>query len=117
MVSSSVHTPRITGDVFSAGCPARALLDVLAEKWVLLILHALGERPMRTGELRRRVSGISEKMLIQSLRRLERQMLVSREAFHEVPPRVEYRLTARGSSLAKIVKTLDEWVESNTVLD
>lgn len=99
--------------VFAADCPARRLLDVLAEKWVLLIIHALAHGPLRTGELRRRIGGISEKMLIQSLRTLQDYGLVERRSYSEVPPRVDYRLTEVGRTLTPIVKTLDAWVEQN----
>ena len=101
------------GDVFSPACPARSVLDILAEKWPLLLIHALSSGPARTGELRRRVGGISDKMLIQTLRRLERSGFVSRHAYPEVPPRVEYALTQLGASLSEPVKALDGWVEQN----
>jgi DNA-binding HxlR family transcriptional regulator len=101
------------GGVFQAQCPARQLLDILAEKWTLLIVHALAGGPLRTGELRRRIEGISEKMLIQSLRSLQEHGLVERRSYAEVPPRVDYRLTERGLTLTPIVKTLDAWVETN----
>lgn len=99
------------GDVFSAECPARAILDVLAGKWALLLIHALIEGPARTSELRRRVGGISEKMLIQTLRLLERHGLVRRHSYPEVPPRVEYSLNELGVSLSEFVSALDGWVE------
>ena len=79
----------LTCDVFLPDCPARKVLELLAEKWSLLIVHALSERHYRTSELRRRIGGISEKMLIQSLRRLEQHGLVHRHSFEEVPPHVE----------------------------
>ncbi len=103
------------GDVFSPGCPARAILDILAGKWVLLLIHALIAGPARTSELRRRVGGISEKMLIQTLRTLERHGLVRRHSYAEVPPRVEYRLTELGLSLSTLVGALDGWVEHHAV--
>jgi DNA-binding HxlR family transcriptional regulator len=99
------------GDVFNPSCPARAVLEVLAEKWALLVIHMLASGPARTAELRRRVGGVSEKMLIQTLRRLERSGFVSRKAFAQVPPRVEYRLTALGRSLSEPITALDSWVE------
>jgi len=99
-----------------AQCPARRLLDVLAEKWVLLIIRALIDGPMRTGELRRRVDGISEKMLIQSLRSLQDHGLVERRSYAEVPPRVDYRLTQTGISLRPIIKSLNAWAEENALL-
>lgn len=101
----------VSGDVFSANCRARAILDVLAGKWALLLIHALIEGPARTSELRRRVGGISEKMLIQTLRLLERHGLVRRHSYAEVPPRVEYSLNELGVSLSELVSALDVWVE------
>jgi DNA-binding HxlR family transcriptional regulator len=99
------------GNVFDPGCPARAVLEVLAEKWALLLVHMLANGPARTSELRRRIGGISDKMLIQTLRRLERNGFVERRAFPEVPPRVEYSLTPLGASLSEPITTLDRWVE------
>lgn len=100
-------------DVFLADCPARKVLSLLAEKWTLLVVHALSERTYRTAELRRRIGGVSEKMLIQALRRLEQHGLVARTSYPEVPPRVEYALTPLGQSLSSVVRTLDRWVEAN----
>jgi DNA-binding HxlR family transcriptional regulator len=104
---------RCEGNVFDRGCPSRAVLEVLAEKWALLVVHTLADSPARTSQLRRRISGISEKMLIQTLRRLERNGFVVRRAYPEVPPRVEYSLTALGASLSEPITTLDRWVESH----
>ena len=101
------------GNVFDPGCPARAILETLAEKWSLLLVHMLANGPARTAELRRRIGGISDKMLIQTLRRLERNGFVARRAFAEVPPRVEYSLTALGASLSEPIRTLDLWVEQH----
>jgi DNA-binding HxlR family transcriptional regulator len=103
------------GNVFDAGCPARGVLEVLAEKWALLLIHMLAGGPARTAELRRRIGGISDKMLIQTLRRLERNGFVARRAYPEVPPRVEYSLTALGASLSDPITTLDRWVERHLV--
>lgn len=102
-----------TPDVFSARCPSRRVLAVLAEKWSLLILAQLAGGPMRTAEIRRRVDGVSEKMLIQTLRKLEAFGLVSRRSYPEVPPRVEYRLTPLGRSLARLAGLFGRWVERN----
>jgi DNA-binding HxlR family transcriptional regulator len=100
-------------DVFLPDCPARSVLTLLAEKWSMLVLHALGEGTLRTGALRRRIGGISEKMLIQTLRRLEVAGLVIRKSYAEVPPRVDYTLTDLGWSLSPLVKALDQWVEQH----
>jgi DNA-binding HxlR family transcriptional regulator len=86
---------------------------MLAEKWARLVVHTLANGPARTSQLRRQVGGISEKMLIQTLRRLERNGFVSRRAYPEVPPRVEYSLTALGASLSEPITTLDRWVENH----
>ena len=88
-------------------------MAVLAEKWTLLIVTALVERPMRTAQIRRSVDGVSEKMLIQTLRKLEGFGLVSRKSYPEVPPRVEYRLTPLGRSLARLAGLFGRWVERN----
>jgi DNA-binding HxlR family transcriptional regulator len=101
------------GNVFDPGCPARAILEILAEKWALLLVHMLAQGPARTAELRRRIGGISDKMLIQTLRRLERSGFVERRAFPEVPPRVEYSLTELGLSLSGPITMLDGWVEKH----
>lgn len=102
------------GNVFSGVCPARHVLAVIADKWSLLLIHALAHGgTLRTAELRRRVEGISEKMLIQTIRRLERFGLVARQAYAEVPPRVEYSLTPLGHSLSEPIRAIDHWVERN----
>ena len=109
--------PGLQGNVFAAECPSRQILESLAEKWTLLVVHALMQSPLqsplRTAELRRAVGGISEKMLIQTLRKLERNGFVHRRAYAQVPPRVEYSLTDLGRSLAGMVLSFDTWVESN----
>jgi DNA-binding HxlR family transcriptional regulator len=102
-------------NVFSAACPSRRVMAMLAEKWTLLIVTTLAEGPKRTAEIRRSVDGISEKMLIQTLRKLEGYALVSRKSYPEVPPRVEYRLTPLGRSLARLAGLFGRWVERNVV--
>jgi DNA-binding HxlR family transcriptional regulator len=103
----------ITGDVMLSECRARAALSMLAEKWVLLVIEALSEGPKRTSALRRQIGGISEKMLIQTLRRLKAVGLIERHDYREVPPKVEYALTERGWSLSPIIIMLDRWVETH----
>ncbi|MBL8588696.1 MAG: helix-turn-helix transcriptional regulator [Methylobacteriaceae bacterium] len=100
-------------DIFDARCPSRAVFETLAEKWSMLILHRLVEGPRRPSELRRSIGGISDKMLVQTLRSLERNGFVARRNFAEVPPRVEYALTDLGRSLAAVVRDLDQWVETH----
>jgi len=99
--------------VFPAGCPSRVVLDHVTSKWGVLVLVALAEQTLRWGELRRRAQGISEKMLAQTLRTLERDGLVHRDAQPVIPPRVDYSLTARGRDLAALLLPLVEWTVAN----
>jgi DNA-binding HxlR family transcriptional regulator len=89
------------------------VLELLAEKWAVLVIFRLRIKPHRTSELRREIGGVSEKMLIQTLRKLERFGLVARHDFNEMPPRVEYELTGLGVSLALPVEQLERWVAKN----
>lgn len=107
--------PKPKPNICSATCPSRNLLELLAEKWALLVIFRLRVKPHRTAELRREIGGVSEKMLIQTLRKLERHGLVDRHDFNEVPPRVEYTLSKLGESLALPVKQLERWVAQNIV--
>jgi DNA-binding HxlR family transcriptional regulator len=99
--------------VLPAACPSRVVLDHVTSKWGVLVLVALSEGTLRWGELRRRVQGISEKMLAQTLRTLERDGFVRREAQPVIPPRVDYSLTDRGRELASLLLPLLEWVAAN----
>lgn len=99
-------------DVFDKNCPTRQVLDRIADKYTVLIMVYLQEKPRRFNELQRMVSGISQKMLTQTLRSLERDGLVTRTIYAEVPPRVEYALTALGESLIEPLAALRCWAES-----
>jgi DNA-binding HxlR family transcriptional regulator len=97
--------------VFASGCPSRIVLDHVTSKWGVLVLLSLAEgRPLRWSELRRRVEGVSEKMLAQTLRTLEADGLVHRDARPVVPPHVEYSLTDTGRELADLLVPLMEWI-------
>ena len=96
-------------DVFARSCPSRSLLDLVADKWALLVVAALSDGRRRHGELLHRIDGISQRMLTLTLRELEAHGLVRREVFAEVPPRVEYALTPLGESLAGPVAELTSW--------
>lgn len=100
----------LTPDTFAALCPSRALLSRLADKWVMLVLLALQEGPTRHGALMRRVEGISQKMLTQTLRKLESDGLLERHVFDVVPPHVEYQLTDLGREVSSLLEQLDGWV-------
>lgn len=97
-------------DPWSASCPSRTIIHILASKWVMLLLPVLRDGPKRNGDLMRSLDGVSQKMLTQTLRDLEHYGIVTRHDFAEVPPRVEYALTRMGASLAEVVESLDVWV-------
>lgn len=99
--------------VFDETCSARHALELIASKWTMLVLSALAEGPMRPGALLRRIGGVSQKMLTQTLRELERNGLIVREDLHTVPLHVEYRLSDLGRSLSEALVTLDRWAERN----
>ena len=105
------QTPRY--DVFNALCPTRQALDRIADKWASLLVLLLAERPHRFGELKRRIDGISQKMLTQTLRNLERDGLINRQAFATVPVTVEYSLTPLGETLVGPVSAIRDWAEGH----
>ncbi|GGV80707.1 transcriptional regulator [Streptomyces thermoviolaceus subsp. thermoviolaceus] len=97
-------------DPYERGCPSRDLLDHIGSKWAVLVLGELGRNgTCRFGRLRQALAGVSEKMLTQTLRTLERDGLVSRTVHPEVPPRVEYELTPLGQTLREPLRALTEW--------
>lgn len=100
-------------DAFLATCPSRQLLDRIGDKWITLVLAALQDGPLRYSELGRQIAGVSQKMLTQSLRNLERDGLISRTVTASVPVRVDYEMTPLGLSLFDIVLQLKQWAESN----
>ena len=109
-VSTPVDAFPSAGGIFPAGCPSRTVLDHVTSKWGVLILVALSEGPQRWSELRRRAQGISEKMLAQTLKTLEADGFVRRDAQPVIPPRVDYSLTGRGEELAALLLPLVSWV-------
>ena len=99
------------GDVFAPDCPSRAIIKHVTSTWGLLALIALRPGTLRFSELRRRVNGVSERMLSQTLQQLEGDDLVLRKSYPVVPPHVEYTLTETGQEAAVLVEALAEWVE------
>lgn len=99
-------------DANRAGCPHRAVLEHVTSRWGVLVLTSLLERSYRFSELRRRVGGVSEKMLAQTLQILERDGFVHRDAKPVIPPRVDYSLTPLGREVAEQVSALARWLES-----
>ncbi|PZU82816.1 MAG: transcriptional regulator [Chelatococcus sp.] len=100
-------------DAFNAQCPTRQVLDRIGDKWAVLVLILLEQETLRFNELRRRIDSISQKMLSQTLKSLERDGLVSRRAFATVPVTVEYALTDLGRTLARTVHQLTLWAEAH----
>ncbi|MGE4522448.1 MAG: winged helix-turn-helix transcriptional regulator [Acetobacter sp.] len=98
-------------NVCAKDCPARMVFERLADKWTLLIIRVLRQGPCRFNQLRREIEGISQKALSQTLRKLERDGLVSRTAFPTVPVTVEYALTALGDTLSNRITPLLSWAE------
>lgn len=96
-------------DPYNRFCPSRMVLDRIGDRWTVLVVGALADGPLRFGEIARRVDGVSQKMLTQTLRTLERDGLVTRTQFPEIPPRVEYELTDAGRSLQGPLKALEDW--------
>jgi DNA-binding HxlR family transcriptional regulator len=100
-------------NVFDDRCPTRLVLNRVADKWTVLIVARLARRTMRFGELKRDIAGISQKMLTQTLRALERDGLVARAVYPEVPLRVEYSLTPLGATLVSSLVQIKDWAEGN----
>lgn len=100
-------------NVYEDRCPTRMVLDRLADKWALLILDRLESGPVRFNHLRRDIKGISQKVLSQTLKKLERDGLLSRAVFPTVPVTVEYALTPLGRTLTQTVAALAHWAEHN----
>jgi DNA-binding HxlR family transcriptional regulator len=100
-------------DVYSSKCPTRLVLDRIADKWALLILRKISNNPIRFNQLRRDIEGISQKVLSQTLKNLERDGLVSRKAFATVPVTVEYSVTDLGRTLTDVASSISIWAEQN----
>ena len=100
-------------NVFDSHCPTRQVLDLIADKWTVLIIRRLAEGTLRFAQLRRSVDGISQKVLTNILRSLERDGIVTRRIYASVPPKVEYSLTTLGRSLCNLVEGICGWAEAN----
>ena len=98
---------------YDARCPSREVLDRIGDRWTVLVVGSLSSGPMRFSELGRRIEGISQKMLTQTLRGLERDGLVTRTVHAAVPPRVEYELTDLGRTLIAPLHALDAWARAH----
>ena len=110
-------TPEDPWDAFQwdtrEDCEVRQILDRVADKWSLLVIALLEHRTLRFTELRRRIDGVSQRMLTVTLRQLERDGLVRRTVHPVVPPRVDYALTPLGSTLHTTIQALVTWTEAH----
>jgi DNA-binding HxlR family transcriptional regulator len=113
METIEVQDPFAGYDVFKLACPSRQVLDRISDRWTSLVLLALQDGTLRFSELRRKIEGVSQKMLTQTLRALERDGLVSREVFPTVPVTVQYSLTPLGASLLDAVQGIRTWAYSH----
>ena len=100
-------------DLFNPDCATRLVLDRIGDKWTVLVVLLLSDGPMRFSELRAHLGAVAPKVLTQTLRRIERDGLVTREIFAEVPPRVEYTLTELGRSLTAPIAVIGDWAETH----
>lgn len=100
-------------DVFDRNCPSRTVLDLIGGRWTVLVIGALQDGPRRFGQLERAADGVSAKVLTQVLRALERDGIVSRTVYAEVPPHTEYALTDVGRELVGPLTALREWAEAH----
>ncbi|MGE0282773.1 MAG: winged helix-turn-helix transcriptional regulator [Rhizobiaceae bacterium] len=100
-------------NVYEENCPTRMVLDHIADKWTALILWKLTNRPIRFNQLRRDIEGISQKVLSQTLKQLERDGLINRQAFATVPVTVEYSVTPLGHTLAEKMAGISLWAQDN----
>lgn len=101
----------VAGPAFLADCPTRLAVEIISDKWAVLVIYGLSSGPRRHGELVDLIGGISRKVLTQTLRRLQRYGLVERHA--EAPRRVEYHLTDLGRTLVEPIEVLTHWARDN----
>ena len=113
MKAPNMKAANMKPNAYAADCPTRQILDRVGDKWAVLILLLVRDEPMRFNALRRAIEGISQKMLSQVLKSLERDGLIRRRVIATVPVTVEYSITPLGATLSKAVDALREWAESN----
>ncbi|WP_297513077.1 helix-turn-helix domain-containing protein [uncultured Caulobacter sp.] len=112
-LSEVVAEGGLQGNVMAVACPSREVLNHVTSRWGVLVLMALETGALRFSQLRRQVGGVSERMLAQTLKQLEGDGFVRRQAFEVVPPHVEYSLTPLGLEVAQRVRALADWIEVN----
>ena len=104
---------KINYDVYSENCPSRKVLEMISDKWAILVVEKLSKKTCRFGELKREIGGVSQKVLTQTLRSLERNGFVARQSYPVLPLKVEYSLTPLGCNLSLIFSSITEWAEKH----
>ncbi|ADG08846.1 transcriptional regulator [Caulobacter segnis] len=112
-LSEIVVNGGMRGNLMAAACPSREVLNHVTSRWGVLVLMALETRTLRFSQLKRQIGGVSERMLAQTLKHLESDGFVRRQAFEVVPPHVEYSLTPLGLEVAERVRGLADWIQVN----
>ena len=112
-VSAPEPAAEASPDPYAAGCPTRLLLDRIGDKWTVLVLGLICEKPRRFNALRREIEGVTQKMLSQALKALERDGLVTRTVFPTAPVSVEYAVTPLGRTLAATLESLQRWARNH----
>ncbi len=115
MMSSIVRDPEIPL-IVNEDCPRRRINFLLNTKWTSMVIYVLSFGPLRTGQLQRSMPGISKKMLIQTLRELERDKMIERKVFQVVPPVVQYSLSSFGAQFVEPLMLIYEWADKNSDL-
>ena len=113
MAVSTLSQQLRDGSLFAAQCPSREILKHVTSRWGILILISLRDGTHRFSDLRRKIGGISEKMLAQSLQALEQDGFINRVSYPVLPPHVEYTLTGSGEQISEKVAMLADWIEIN----
>lgn len=99
-------------EIFTLDCPTQQFLDIIGNKWTVIVIYCLAYSPKRYRQIERKIEGISQKMLTQTLKNLERHGLVERTVYPEIPPKVEYALTSLGETLIESLVALADWSDS-----
>ena len=108
-----MDTKDLPANILDPNCPSRVIFQRIGDKWASLVIQVLGDGPVRFSELRKMVNVVTPKVLTQTLRTLERDGLITRTVYAQVPPRVDYQLTPMGESLLQPLSLLREWAESH----
>ena len=100
-------------DICKPDCPSREVLDLIANKWTVRVLHILNRQTLRYNELKRKIPGISQKVLTGVLRNLEESGIITRTVYPVIPPKVEYTITKLGATLLVSIESLQQWAEAH----